>query len=377
MKMISVKSVNTRQREITFYVDDVNERVVLEPIAFAAAQMGHRISFSSDMDRPSDVGVFACHANRYFDFDRGRWNELPSRVSVICAHDLGQIAHSDPAYFIQDGWQLFDLALVPNERFVALGRRAQHVGYQLPKFGLKVVGWPPSDQALSVSQSACEEELNVLRQRLGLDGRPTLLLACSWSNPSHIAQLKEAIEGLDLNVVARYPDRSRSTYTGPWADRLMLGVREIEESRRLASVMKDVSVPDASENLYQLLRIADIVVSNGSSVLQEGLLMGKPGVSITSWSHPSGPEGWDTVGPPPIGIPGIIEGPLGAVVSMIESAQDENFPTLVMSGALSVAPKSTWGRSAEASAAAIDSLIRRSARERFIPPFLRGSKMTI
>ena len=342
-----------------FYIDEPREVDVLRPMAYELEALGYEARFTTDFQQRSEVGIYACHANRFFDFETGWWGSLPSSVSIMCAHDLDQVDPSKPMYFTNDGWHLFDLALVPNDSFLTAGSRATHLGYLLPRMGLVATGWPPSDHALGNNAKEFGKRTEALRSTLGLTSSKAILLACSWSEPRHLAELRSAVEGSEWTIIARYPTLTDQPSTkSPWFQRLQQRSTDLEASRVAASKFNDVVVPNLDVDLYSLLSISELVVSNGSSVLLEGVLMGRPGISVTDWLLPDGPDGYDQK-EPQVFNDGVIRGASKGLREMINKAQSDSFAPYVTKGREIVASAHTFGIAAQLGAIEIDALLRR------------------
>lgn len=341
--------------EICFYVHEPVERQILEPIAAALGEMGYATILTEDLTQPSEVGVYACHPNSFFNTKTGLWDALPSKISVICAHDFAQAGNAGPAYFIQDGWHLFDLGLVPGPTLRELGNLAHNLGYRLPTHGLHEVGWPPSDVAIQGGVRIVRR-VEQLRNELGLTNEKVLLLACSWSSPVHLEELLGAIDQLNVAVILRVPPYRPPRDDDPWRSRLLRAAADGALARTRALGLPNVLVPDSTTSLYDLLRLSDVVVSNGSTVLYEGLLMGKPGVSVTSWLHPAGSDGTASASPV-VNCLGVVEGPIENLHEMLKTALSAHMQPYVQQGRASLVPHHTLGTSVQTAADRIEELL--------------------
>lgn len=342
--------------KITFYLDERHEISILEPLRKELAERGHFGQIVSDFTKQSAIGIYSCHPNRFFDWGEGIWNELPSKISVVIAHDFDQAKDSGPAYFIQDGWHRFDLGLVPGIQMITEASRAEHLGYQLPKHGLRQIGWIPSDSVLKMSQSERLSRRNAVRDLFGFQGRTVLLLASSWSNSNHINELANSVLTDDFGIIARYPAFSADIPASPWQARLAQARKDVESSKESAAKFPHVVVPEPTFDLYSLLLASDVVVSNGSTVLKEGLILERPGVSVNSWLHPSGPSGMD-VTEPSVNFPGILDCSFDQFNVTLAAALSDHFRPYVVTGQANLVPKATLGKSAQTAADQIESLL--------------------
>lgn len=340
--------------DVVCYHADAMEFAVLQPIADELQRRGHSISTTDDFSSPSELGLYACHGNRFFDFDTGKWSQLPSDLSVMCTHDLGQ-SDSGPAYFAEDGWGRFDLGLLPGERAGEMWRRADALGYAHPRHGMVEVGWPPSDVALGADPSF-DERVASTRAVLGLDTRPVLLLACSWSDRRQLTDLLAVVDRDEIQVVVRYPASSPPTKSGPWFKRLQAAYDELQRAIELAESTSGVFCTGPELPLPVVLTLADVIVSNGSSVAMEGIVLGRPAMCITSWRHPAGPTGDDLV-VPSSDIPAIVVGPADEVPDMLRRALHPSIRPFLEIGRHRLVPTDSLGQASSNAADAIESLV--------------------
>lgn len=347
-----------RQPQIQFYVDEPLESDLLGPMAVEFRRRGFSTASTNDFETESEVGIFACHPNRFFDFNSGNWNRPPADFSIICAHDFNQATEAGPAYFIQDGWHLFDIGLVPGPAMYAEGARALHLGYQLPRFGLHQVGWVPSDRAFTDGIINSGENTTFRRSIVGPDTRKIALLACSWSSPKHLLDTLNYLDVDKYVLVVRYPKFRASIPDSPWAPRLAQARVEVQQARGIAQTAQNVIVAADDTNLFDLLAISDVVISNGSTVLKEGLLLGVPGVSIRSWQHPSGPNGAESV-TPVVAWPGVVEGPVESLSTMMNVTESDDFSELVSRGRAQLVPNESLGCAAHLAAEVIQPFLSR------------------
>jgi hypothetical protein len=254
------------------------------------------VRFADNFSIPSTLGLYACHGTILFDHGSGRWRELASTFSVMVGHDFDQDGDIGPQFFAFEGWGRFDLGLVPSRRLYELSASAAIAGYAMPRHGMHAAGWAKSDRALRGDPDFLGDVARV-RAELGLGERPMVLLACSWASRQQLDDLVAAIGDLDVDIVVRYADSAPPTVQSPWFDALTDAYHELRAAIATARACDRVITTGPEIDLYVILALADLVVSNGSNVLYESILMSTPGISVASWAHRSGPTGQDWVAP--------------------------------------------------------------------------------
>lgn len=339
-------------REVALYVEGEHERAVLAPIGEELARRGARVRTTGDLAEPAQVGLYACHTNRFFDFESGRWRRPPNELSALAVHDLGQAGVLDAGYFEAEPWHVFDLGLLPGPEWAGMWERAAAGGATGPSLGMHVVGWPKMDH-VHAAPEAFAQSVAALRAELGVGARPVVLLACSWSNRGQLDDAVRALAGADVDLVVKYPRFTPPSPDSPWFERLSAARDEVEESRAAAGAHDGVFVADDDTDVMALVSLADLVLSNGSNVLYESVLAGVPGVSVREWVHPAGPHGEQSVRPL-LDLPGVISGEVASIAELVRLVRDPAWRPVVARSAAALVDPATHGRAAALAADAIE-----------------------
>lgn len=339
-------------RDAVLFSDDSHELAVLAPIGAELARRGARVRTSDDLDEPAEIGLYACHTNRFFDFASGRWRKPTSTLSVLSVHDMGQAGVLDAGYFAAESWHVFDVGLLPGPSWLGKWERAQAAGTRGPAFGMRSIGWTKADHVHS-HPDAYTQAVRALRDDLGIGSKPVVLLACSWSDRR---QLIDAVAHVDLDafdLVVKYPQSSPPPPGSPWEERLAEAYAELQRASRQARTAPGVKVAPDDADIMTMIGAADVVLSNGSNVLYEGVLAGVPGISIGQWEHPAGRRGEATVRPQ-VDVPGVLSGDLGTLPAMLDVVRGPHWPALVESSAVAMVDPATRGTAAARAADAIE-----------------------
>jgi hypothetical protein len=348
-------------REVALYVEGEHERAVLAPIGDELARRGARVRTTGDLHEPAQIGLYACHTNRFFDFEASGWMRPPNELSALAVHDLGQAGMLDAAYFEAEPWHVFDLGFLPGPEWADMWQRASDGGAKGPALGMHVVGWPKMDH-VHAAPEAFAQTVASLRASLGVGERPVALLACSWSNRGQLDDAVRALAKTDLDLVVKYPRFSPPPPESPWFERLSAARDEVEEARATAEAYERVVVADDDADIMALLALADLVLSNGSNVLYESVLAGVPGVSIREWVHPAGPHGAEAVRPL-LDLPGVVSGDVASLAGLVRLVREPAWQALVARRAAALVDPATHGSAAARAADAIESGLALGAGE--------------
>lgn len=332
-----------------FYSDEVEHKILL-PLKYEFEVRGYGVKFSNNFDEPSEIGIYACHTN-YFGLSKsGGWYKPPSNFSVICLHDLYHDNGDREYMFSNDSWDVFDLGLVPGERWLDIYRDGVARGFNGPKYGVRKVGWPVSDQVFNIQSHSARDNLT---SSLGLDAsKKTILLGASWLSKSMIEDCLVALDLSEYNFVIKIVDWTRTEFgDSPWEK---IFSAQVSETQKVINFAKNnfLKVAPFDINISELIGAADLVLSNGSNIMFEALIQNKPSICIKEWFHPYGDKG-QFKHYPSVDIPGVLNGSKEYLNTYIEAAfLLANSPLVKVSGEIFV-DKSMRGKGAELSVEAI------------------------
>jgi hypothetical protein len=348
-------------REVALYVEGEHERAVLAPIGAELARRGARVRTTDDLREPAEVGLYACHTNRFFDFEGGGWRRPPNELSALAVHDLGQAGMLDAGYFEVEPWHVFDVGLLPGPEWAGMWERASTGGATGPSLGIKVVGWPKMDH-VHAAPEAFAEAVASLRAALGVGTRPVVLLACSWSNRGQLDDALAALAGSDVDLVVKYPPFTPPAPDSPWFERLTAAGDEVAQARAAARAHERVAVADDGADIMALVSLADVVLSNGSNVLYESVLAGVPGVSIREWIHPAGGRGEEAIRPL-VDLPGVVSGDVASLPELLRLVREPAWQPLVARSGDALVDPATRGSASARVADAIEAGLALGAEE--------------
>lgn len=255
--------------EMTFFHTDSIERLTLEQIAREASRRGYRTRFSEDLREPTEIGVYCSH------------NADPrgARFSAVMLHDLGQRHDLWPYFWSQEPWNHYDVGFLPGRVWADRFLSAKRVNrFLAPRRGLFEVGWPKADPIFEPG-GAFQREVSTLRETLGLSpDTKTVLYAPSWENDGKQDEFVAAALALDCNIVIKQADWPLSTHA-----HIARNIDEMEAKYRGHPRVKTI---ERKTSIMYALALADVLVSDESSVMVEALLFGVPAISVVDWLIP-------------------------------------------------------------------------------------------
>lgn len=266
------------KRDITFFFTDGVEQQTTRAVAEEAARRGYVVSSTDKLDAPAEIGFFCSH----------RPSPRRCRFSAIMLHDLAQRHDRWPYYWRAEPWHEFDVGFLPGpswaERWaLSSGQRASR-----PRRGVFALGWPKAD-ALFSGKEEFQQQAAELRATLRLRHERSVLYAPSWENHGKQDDFVRALRGLPVNLLLKQ---------APWSPAYPDVLGAIAAMNALhAKAGPDVHIVSPEVPIVQCLALADLMVSEESSVLIEALLLDVPGIAVMDWLVP------DQVPPRPPSVP--------------------------------------------------------------------------
>jgi hypothetical protein len=335
---------------ITLFYSDEVEYKALYPLKSKFQDQGYEVNFSSDFNTPSKIGIYACHTNYFALSKSGGWQRPPCEFSVICLHDFYHDNGQRSNMFLNDSWHIFDLALVPGKRWLDIYQESLKSTIEGPRLGVREVGWPVSDAAFEDNNN---EALKTLKESLGLNAtKKTILLGASWQSRSMIDDCLSQVDFDKYNLIAKFFNWEKKEFGAtPWHKIFKAQSNETKLAIEFAK-NKNVIIVPFDINISQLLTCVDVVLSNGSNIMFEGLLQEVPSVCVKEWFHPRGNHG-QFKHYPFIDMDGIVNGSRENLAALIDLAFFIKCSPIIKLAKKNLVSDENIGRGAELSVKAI------------------------
>lgn len=257
----------TRRPRISFFHTDDIERQTLAPIAKEAERRQYQVRFTENIQEPAEIGIYCSH----------RPDPSNAKLSAILLHDLAQRHDVWPNYWQHEPWNRFDIGVLPgpawSKRWQACSRQPE----ARPRLGVYELGWPKSDDIFR-DPEAFQRTLAKLRTDWHIGPRRSVLYAPSWENDGKQDDLVQSLRDLSVNLLLKQ---------APWPEsyhKILENIRQMNELHR--GCADNVYVLDPCISIMACLGLADVLVTEESSVMVEALLLGIPVVAVTDWLIP-------------------------------------------------------------------------------------------
>lgn len=246
---------------ITFVYSRSHQRAALAPVVQEAQRQGYDTRLTTDRNIVSDVGVFSSprHYSRDASVD----------LSVIMFHGIDQ-GYSDD-HWPEADWSRFDIGLLPGVISVKNWRAKSDWPQARPRMGIFEVGWPKSDVLFS---DAFNQDIQQLREELGLFGDTTVLYAPTRENHGKMHEFVESALPVADDLLIKH---------APYEDGEYMDGETLAEAYGRYEEVEHVHFLPTDLDIFNALAVADVLVSDESSVLQEAALTSTIPISVTDW----------------------------------------------------------------------------------------------
>jgi CDP-glycerol glycerophosphotransferase (TagB/SpsB family) len=110
--------------------------------------------------------------------------------------------------------------------------------------------------------------------------KKTILYAPAWEWDGHQLEIANAVKDLNVNLIIKQFPFDSGVY--PWEVKL---IEETHEKTRTLG-LDNVFILDPKINIFNVIQIADVLVSEESSTLSEAMLLEKPVIAVEDWLVP-------------------------------------------------------------------------------------------
>ncbi len=253
------------KKEITFFAQDKGEYYNLLPLMEEAKKRGYQVSHTKDLDVKAEIGVYCQHVGK----------PQNAKFSVVLLHDLAQGHNRWPNLWELERWNVYDLGIVPGANWKDRWERCAFQYYPNPRCGAYMLGYPKSDEIFSEELHNRAQELE---QAMDLKYDTTVLYAPSWENDEKEDDFVRALASLPVNLLIKQAS---------WPQGYEQIVKNITDMRNMHEGKYDnLHYIEPEESILVALKLCDLVVSDESSVMMEGMMFGKPSIAVRDWLIP-------------------------------------------------------------------------------------------
>jgi len=258
---------------LIFVTKEIIGRNIWQPIIDESQKRGYDTVLTDDPSIFGDIGF-------YCDDRSVPGNQL---LSVITINGLDQDHVIRPNYspwFREENWGLFDVGLLPGDRWGNGWVSSETSISANPRYGVYKVGWPKSDYMFLKADPA--------EERLKHGHKRRVLYAPQTEQDGKQTQVVQALRNINVNLRIKHwetPEESifyRHLLTENY-------FKNLHNENKIAKKEPWIEILNPKSNFIEALFHADLLITDQSSVIYEAALGGIPTVSVNGWRHACNP----------------------------------------------------------------------------------------
>ena len=242
---------------------------IWEPLANEFNQKGWETIFCEDGSSFGDIG-FYCE-DRSIPGDQ--------KFTVITINGLDQDHDIRPNYtsfFNKENWGLFDIGIVPGDRWLN-GWNTRRASFKnSPRLGVFSVGWFKGDKAIKKFKrpfSNKRVKTILYAPQTEQDGKQKLVV-----DATNLAGLLLKIKHWETKeYIDHYPALLTPAY-----------MENLSKENSYASQFKNIEICPPGSNFMDILSKVDLLITDQSSVLYEAAMLNIPTLTCFGWKHACG-----------------------------------------------------------------------------------------
>ena len=263
------------KKEITYYYTDGLEKQTCKPIIDEAESRGYSTIITENLHQNSEIGLYCQH----------RCYPEHAKFSIVMLHDMAQGHNRWPNFWMNEPWNKFDIGILPGPSWLERWNGCKTLPYVKPREGVYTCGWPKADLIFKDQAEFCKK-VDELKNNLGLIHDKSILYAPSWENDGKQNDVVQAFKDLPVNILLKQAPYQTYTKNG-WNSFYTGMIKAIEEMNKLHRNFKpNVYIIDPEISIMYCIGIADVLVSDESSVMVESLLLDVPSIAVMDWLVP-------------------------------------------------------------------------------------------
>ncbi len=244
---------------LTVFYNDKMQQLSVRPVADRARERGFDIKESTDFTKSCEVGLYCDHVSPDQDWPNAEF-------AAIMFHGMDQGWYK---LWVDEPWELFDVGFVPGQSMAERWHSYSYMPRSRPTHGVYDVGWPKSDEIFT---DTFEDTASEFAEQFEFARELTLLYAPTSEINEKLTSFVRAAENLEANLLVKH---------APYE-----GVDQLQNNQEMYdrhSDHPDVHIVDPEVDIIKPLALADVLVSDSSSVQFEALLSDTPVVAVMDW----------------------------------------------------------------------------------------------
>ncbi|KEI97160.1 hypothetical protein N494_12915 [Clostridium botulinum A2B7 92] len=244
------------------------ENQIVSSIVQEAKKRGYSIKFTQDINYEGEIGIYSQHYN----LPKGKKLHPKSKLSIILLHDMLESHSNWPNMWRDDPWNEFDIAILPGNEWLERWSACQWHENAQPRIGVFSLGWPKADHAFM--EGFMLEKIK-FKEKYKFKYEKTVFYAPSYELDSKQNDVVESLRNLPVNIIIKH---------APSKVEPDIYYKNIKEMNSLHKDKWDnVYILDSWTDIMLCFDSSDLIISDESSVILEGVLFNIPSISVKDW----------------------------------------------------------------------------------------------
>jgi len=277
------------------YPTDWIEEQSLQQILSALKIRGVDAHVDRSRTARSKVGLFLGHHVK----NRPHLAECP----IVMLHDLGQAHNVWPGFWDKEPWGDYHYGVLPYRAWEEM-YDAYPIAENKPKHGAITLGWPKSDALFTQLTRKDKGTAAFKGERL------RVLYAPSWEFDNQQDKFLRALVDLPIDIFIKQQH---------WE-----GMGHLQRVQEMAELHRgrwsNVTLLDPKTKIFDALALADCIVSDESSTMVEGFMVGCVPISVMDWKIPD----TNPPRPPSVPFPFVNKVKMSELANLINEMADPN-----------------------------------------------------
>ncbi|BDB02548.1 hypothetical protein [Clostridium botulinum] len=260
--------MNKLKKDISIFQIYGFENQITLSIVEEARKRGYSVNFTSDINYEGEIGIYCQHYN----LPNGKKLHPKSKFSIILLHDMMESHFEWPNIWKNDPWKEFDIAILPGNDWLERWNLCQWDENAKPKIGVFPLGWPKADHAFK--KEFMIEKMKFIK-KYNFKYKKTIFYAPSYEVNSKQNDVVERLKNLPANIIIKH---------APSKVEPDIYYKNINKMSNLHKDRYDnVYILDPWVDIMLCFACSDLIISDESSVILEGLLFNIPSISVKDW----------------------------------------------------------------------------------------------
>lgn len=240
---------------VTIFYEREEERQIFLNLELQLKKKNFKVSYSKNLNKKADIGFYCCES---------KINKINSKISAVFLGGMDQGHHYWPNIWKKEKWNRFDLGFLPGNSWRRRWQESSDHIEARARYGTFEVGWPKSDHLF--------KKKNNIKRKV-----PNILYAPSFECFDKQIDVVNSVKRLGYKLLIKHwLIKKEKIYKDLWNN-------IIKANSKSKKIYNNIKIINPKKNFLDILKYADILITDESSVAYEALLFNIPTISVKDW----------------------------------------------------------------------------------------------